>query len=173
MDAALLGLVIALMVVAITLILCFAVLRRSMREDRSRRAALELPVGATRLTGIYGSQTNAVLKRIARHAGTPFVGTGQRFTVVLGDDAISFWRGANVPRRIIRIPVTSIRDVSTGVTGFGNSSFPTIFLGVTFGGRTYDLQLRLANANGVWNASSGELRAYANQIRQLIPPSTQ
>ena len=78
-----------------------------------------------------------------------------------------------MPRRIIRIPVTSIRDVSTGVTGFGNSSFPTIFLGVTFGGRTYDLQLRLANANGVWNASSGELRAYANQIRQLIPPSTQ
>ena len=171
MDALILGLVCALAAVGITVITSFVVLRRSMKEDRLRREALALPSGARCFTGIYGSQTNAVLRRIARHAKAPFISTGLRFTMVVDQHAVSLWRGAEVPHPILQIPTTAIRDVSTGSTGFGNSSFPTIFMGVTVDGRTFDLQVRLANDKGVWNASMDELGECADQIRKYIPLS--
>ncbi len=120
------------------------------------------------MTGIYGSQTNSVLKRIAGAENRASIATGQRFTVIVDSDAMTWWRGAEDPLRIARFPLEAIRDVDYGTTGFGNSTFPTIFFGVTVGGRTFDLQLRVANAKGVWNATPQERDQYVEEIRKRL-----
>ncbi|WP_354479492.1 hypothetical protein [Leifsonia sp. 563] len=168
MNGGVLGLLIVSGFVAVALIITLVVNKRVMRQDRARRCALGVQGQAIVLTGIYGSQTNFVLKRIARAENRAFTPTGLRFTVIVDSDAMTWWRGAEDPLLIARFPLQSIRDVGSGTTSFGNSTFPTIFFGVAVNGRTFDLQLRVANAKGVWNATAMERDRFASAIRERV-----
>lgn len=141
----------------------------SIRLNTVRLAIMRPPVTAFTFTGLSGSETNAVLRRIARAQGSKFRRTGQRFTVVVDESMMTWWGGSSRPETIISFPLAAISDVAGGTTEFGRITYETLFLGVRVAGKTYGLQVRVAGPKGINRASAIQRDEYLVELRKRLP----
>jgi hypothetical protein len=140
----------------------------SIRLHTVRLATLQPPAKALTLTGFSASETNAVLRRIAKAQGSKFRRTGQRFTVVVDESTMTFWGGSTQPERIASFPLAAISDVAGGTTEFGRITYQTLFLGVNVEGKTYGLQIRVAGLKGINRASAGQRDEYLGEFLKRL-----
>ncbi|MGO4534462.1 hypothetical protein [Leifsonia sp. 2MCAF36] len=154
--------VVALSVVAV--IVAGILTITSIRLNTVRRGALNPPTTALTMTGLYGSVTNAVLRRMATASGTESHRTGQRFTVIVDESAMTWWRGSAQPTKIATFPLSTISDVKGGTTHYGRITYQTLFLGVTVLDKTYELQLRLTGPKGITYASVAQREDYVADL---------
>jgi hypothetical protein len=140
----------------------------SIRHHTVRLATLQPPVTALAFTGFSASETNAVLRRIARAQGSKFHRTGQRFTVVVDESTMTFWGGSTRPETIASFPLAAISDVAGGTTEFGRITYQTLFLGVSVEGKTYGLQIRAAGPKGINRATTAQRDEYLGEFRKRL-----
>ncbi|SEI17695.1 MULTISPECIES: hypothetical protein [unclassified Leifsonia] len=141
----------------------------SIRWNNQRKAALRVTqADSLILTGLFGFESHRVIRALAAVQGLKPKMSFGRFSVSVDSINVCLFEGRRVPRLILTIPLSTIREVHDGKTYNSNGSYPTIFLAVDADGTTYDLQLRVAGERGILYPNGDTVRGWTERLAKAV-----
>lgn len=134
--------------IGLSLVLCLAIVLlaylfglRSVLRLQGRAISRAQP-GAVVVSCTAAFVTTLALRRIGRSDGKRYGPTGRVYSLAASQGHLRLLRGRTA-ETIADFDSDAIRDVRVGTTSWGLADYTTLFFGITVGGNTYELPIRI------------------------------